>query len=53
MMLVLQSYDAKPGVARLAFDVRDGLGFAPSSTIADVETGQGLGQAGATLHRFP
>jgi hypothetical protein len=48
IMLVLQSYDAKPGDARLVFDVRR-LGFAPRGTVTDVETGQGLGQAGATV----
>ncbi len=48
IMLVLQSYNAKPGDARLVFDVRR-LGFAPCGTITDVETGQGLGQAGATV----
>ena len=40
--------DAKPGDARLVFDVRR-LGFAPRGTIIDAETGQALGQAGATV----
>jgi hypothetical protein len=48
IMLVLQSYDAKPGDARLVFDVRR-LGFTPGGTITDVETGRGLDQAGATV----
>ena len=47
-MLVLQSYDAKAGDARLVFDARR-LGFALGGTITDVETGQVLGPAGATV----
>jgi hypothetical protein len=48
IMLVLQSYDSKAGDARLVFDARR-LGFAPSGTITDVETGHVLGPAGATV----
>ena len=47
LMLVLQSYQAKPLEARLDFDAQR-LGFVPSRTITDLETGKSLGQAGST-----